>query len=206
MFSGKTEELIRRTKRAEIGRQKVQVFKPTIDDRYGKDFVASHDQAKVLSVPVNTAAEILERVADTTRVVGIDEAQFFDEEIVDVVIRLANRGIRVIVAGLDMDYRGRPFGSMPQLLSMAEQVTKLSAICVVCGAPATRTQRFSNISDQVLVGATDHYEARCREHHHVHEEDSAPKVTKKKKSAAVAATTPVATTAVAGSDNPFLVD
>lgn len=172
MFSGKTEELIRRLKRAEIGRQKVQIFKPIIDDRYGKEFVASHDAAKIRSLPVHHAREILEKIDDATRVVGIDEAQFFDDTVVDVAQRLANRGVRVLVAGLDMDYRGRPFGPMPQLLSIAEQVTKLSAVCMVCGAPATRTQRFSTIEDQVLVGATDHYEARCREHHHSFEDTS----------------------------------
>ena len=165
MFSGKTEELIRRLTRAQIARQKLQVFKPMIDDRYGKEFVASHNANKIESVPVETAYEILAKLEDSTRVVGIDEAQFFDSTIVEVVERLAMRGIRVIVAGLDMDYRGWPFGPMPQLLAIAEQVTKLSAICMVCGAPATRSQRIVHQGDTVLVGAHDSYEARCRAHH-----------------------------------------
>lgn len=171
MFSGKTEELIRRITRAQIARQKLQVFKPAIDTRYGVEFVASHNSNKINSVPVKSAHEILELLEDSTRIVGIDEAQFFDSAVVDVVERLANRGIRVIVAGLDMDYRGRPFGPMPQLLSIAEQVTKLSAICVVCGAPATRSQRVSQSDETVLVGAHDSYEARCRSHHHPEAEE-----------------------------------
>jgi thymidine kinase len=166
MFSGKTEELIRRMKRAQIARQKLQIFKPEIDDRYGKEYVASHNANRIESVPVANALEILERLDDSTRIVGIDEAQFFDSSLVEVVERLANRGIRVVVAGLDMDYRGKPFGPMPQLLAIAEQVTKLSAICVVCGSPATRSQRVTLDEGQVLVGAHDSYEARCRAHHH----------------------------------------
>jgi thymidine kinase len=173
MFSGKTEELIRRLKRADIARQKVQIFKPEIDDRYGKEFVASHDATKIRSIAVSHAHEILQKIDDSVRVVGLDEAQFFDESIVEVVERLSNRGVRVIAAGLDMDYRARPFGPMPQLLAIAEHVTKLTAVCMVCGAPATRTQRFSPISEQVLVGAGDHYEARCREHHHALDENAA---------------------------------
>lgn len=166
MFSGKTEELIRRMTRAQIARQKLQVFKPAVDDRYGKECVASHNANKFHSVPVESSHEILDHLDDSTRVVGIDEAQFFDDGLVEVVERLARRGIRVVVAGLDMDFRGQPFGPMPQLLTIAEQVTKLSAICVVCGAPATRSQRISGDSDTVLVGAQDSYEARCRAHHH----------------------------------------
>jgi thymidine kinase len=165
MFSGKTEELIRRMTRAQIARQKLQVFKPSIDVRYGQEVVASHNSNKIHSQPVEHAIDILSHLADGTRVVGIDEAQFFDNGIVEVVERLALRGIRVVVAGLDMDYLGRPFGPMPQLLAIAEQVTKLSAICVVCGAPATRSQRISPQEDTVLVGAHDSYEARCRAHH-----------------------------------------
>lgn len=166
MFSGKTEELIRRMTRAQIARQKLQVFKPVLDDRYGKEYVASHNANRIESVPVGSPHEILEKLEDSTRVVGIDEVQFFDASLVEVVERLAMRGIRVVVAGLDMDYKGRPFGPIPQLLAVAEQVTKLSAICVVCGAPATRSQRISSAEETVLVGAHDSYEARCRAHHH----------------------------------------
>lgn len=166
MFSGKTEELIRRMTRARIARQKLQVFKPAIDDRYGKECVASHNANSIQSVPVENALEIMQHLDDSTRVVGIDEAQFFDNGLIEVVERLARRGIRVVVAGLDQDYLGRPFGPMPQLLAIAEQVTKLSAICVVCGAPATRSQRIAAVDGTVLVGAQDSYEARCRSHHH----------------------------------------
>lgn len=213
MFSGKTEELIRRVKRAEIGRQKVQIFKPQIDDRYGRDFVATHDATKVPSVPVAAASEILGLIEDTTRVVGIDEAQFFDESIVDVCLRLANRGLRVIVAGLDMDYRGIPFGPMPALLAVAEQVTKLTAVCMVCGAPATRTQRFSPIEEQVLVGAQDHYEARCREHHHAIEATTTVRPRRRNdERASASAVNPKASVVETGapvsvkSKNPFLDD
>lgn len=166
MFSGKTEELIRRMTRAQIARQKLQVFKPALDDRYGKEFVASHNANRIDSIPVNSSHEILEKLDDSTRIVGIDEAQFFDSSLPEVVERLARRGIRVVVAGLDMDYRGKPFGPMPEIMAIAEQVTKLSAICVVCGAPATRSQRISSSEETVLVGAHDSYEARCRAHHH----------------------------------------
>lgn len=166
MFSGKTEELIRRMTRAQIARQKLQVFKPALDDRYGKEFVASHNSNRIDSIPVESAHEILMKLDDATRVVGIDEAQFFDHAVLEVVERLAKRGIRVVVAGLDMDFRGSPFGPMPLLLATAEQVTKLSAICMVCGGPATRSQRVNNSEETVLVGAQDSYEARCRAHHH----------------------------------------
>ncbi len=166
MFSGKTEELLRRIKRAQIAKQKVQVFKPLIDNRYSADHVQSHDANKVASVPVQFARDILERVDDNTRVVGIDEAQFFDDGIVEVAQKLAYRGVRVIAAGLDMDFRGMPFGPMPKLLAVAEEVTKLSAVCMVCGGPATRTQRtagpMGTDATQVVVGAKDLYEARCR--------------------------------------------
>jgi thymidine kinase len=162
MFSGKTEELLRRVKRAQIGRQKVQVFKPIIDNRYSVDHVQSHDANKTLSRPVAEAREILELVDDTTRVVGIDEAQFFDESVVEVAQKLANRGIKVIVAGLDMDFRGQPFGPMPRLLAIAEDVTKLSAVCVVCGGPASRSQRTVAGDSTIAVGAKEMYEARCR--------------------------------------------
>lgn len=170
MFSGKTEELMRRLKRAQYARQKIQVFKPLIDNRYSSDHVQSHDANKILSIPVQHAVQILEKVDDNTRVVGIDEAQFFDERIVEVAQKLAYRGTRVICAGLDLDFQGRPFGPMPNLLAVAEHVTKLSAVCVVCGAPATRSQRVITAvnenaalaEEQVLVGANDFYEARCR--------------------------------------------
>ncbi|NDF13880.1 thymidine kinase [bacterium] len=168
MFSGKTEELMRRLKRAQYAKQKIQVFKPVIDQRYSTEHVQSHDANRILSTPVSSAREILEKVDDNTRVVGIDEAQFFDDTLVDVAQKLAYRGTRVICAGLDMDFRGQPFGPMPKLLAIAEQVTKLSAVCVVCGAPATRSQRMISASppsaanEQVLVGAHDYYEARCR--------------------------------------------
>ena len=171
MFSGKTEELVRRVKRAQYGKQKVQVFKPKIDNRYSEDHVQSHDANKVLSIPVSSSAEILNLVDDNTRVVGIDEAQFFDKGIVDVCNKLAYRGKRVIAAGLDMDFRGQPFGPMPDLLAIAESVTKLSAICLVCGAPATRSQRLVQNDGIVAVGATDIYEARCR---FCHETNTAP--------------------------------
>lgn len=170
MFSGKTEELIRRMNRARIARLKVQVFKPIIDDRYSKSFVASHDDSKWHSTPVHKVSEIMPLIEDDTRVVGIDEAQFFDEGIVEVVERLAKRGIRVVCAGLDLDYRGKPFGPMPQLLAIAEHIAKLSAVCTVCGSPATRTQRLTAAEEQVVVGAMDTYEARCREHHFFDEE------------------------------------
>ncbi len=166
MFSGKTEELIRRMKRAQIARQKLQIFKPAIDNRYGMQVVASHNRNSMESIPVQNACEILTHLADGTRVVGIDEAQFFDSALVEVVERLALRGIRVVVAGLDMDYLARPFGPMPELLAIAEQVTKLSAVCVICGAAATRSQRIAASEETVLVGAHDSYEARCRAHHH----------------------------------------
>jgi thymidine kinase len=162
MFSGKTEELLRRVKRVQIARQKIQVFKPIIDNRYSADHVQSHDANKVASRPVQTAREILDLIDDTTRIVGIDEAQFFDEGVVEVAQKLANRGIRVIVAGLDMDFRGQPFGPMPKLLAVAEQVTKLSAICVSCGGPASRSQRTTGGDSTIAVGAKEMYEARCR--------------------------------------------
>ncbi len=166
MFSGKTEELLRRLKRAQIGRLKVQVFKPAIDNRYSEDHVQSHDAGKILSIPVARSLEILERLDDNTRVVGIDEAQFFDESIVEVAQKIAYRGVRVIVAGLDMDFRGQPFGPMPRLLAIAESVTKLQAVCMVCGGAASRTQRTCGptgaASERVLVGAQEMYEPRCR--------------------------------------------
>jgi thymidine kinase len=166
MFSGKTEELLRRVRRAQIARQKVQVFKPIIDDRYSPDHVQSHDANRIASRPVEKARDILKHVEDNTRVVGIDEAQFFDDAVVDVAQKLAYRGIHVIIAGLDMDFRGQPFGPMPKLLAVAEDVTKLSAVCVICGNPASRTQRIAGSlgpdASRIEVGAKDMYEARCR--------------------------------------------
>lgn len=169
MFSGKTEELIRRLKRAQIGRQKVQCFKPEIDTRYSKDHITSHDSSKIISITLEKASQLLERVDDNTRVVGIDEVQFFDEAVVDVVQKLANRGVRVILAGLDMDYRGVPFEPMPKLLAIAEYVTKLQAICTVCGGPASRTQRLVAGGERITVGSKEIYEARCRFCHDINE-------------------------------------
>ncbi len=165
MFSGKTEELIRRVKRAQIARQKVQIFKPAIDNRYHETEVVSHSSISIEATPVNSSIEILQKVYDSTRVVGIDEVQFFDESISIVVEKLARRGIRVIMAGLDQDYMGKSFGPMANLLAIADNVTKIQAICTVCGAPASKTFRKDpKNSNQVLVGETDLYEARCRAH------------------------------------------
>ena len=161
MFSGKTEELIRRLRRAQIARQKVAIFKPKIDDRYSPDHLVSHSDMILPSTSVGSAGEILEQVGDA-QVLGIDEAQFFGSELVGICKRLADRGRRVIVAGLDQDYRGDPFEPVPQLLAEAEYITKTLAICVKCGAPANRTQRITPESERVVVGALDHYEARCR--------------------------------------------
>ncbi len=161
MFSGKTEELIRRIRRAEIARQEVAIFKPRIDTRYSNDHIVSHSELKIPSTVVDRPEEILKAVG-SAQVVGIDEAQFFDMSIVDVVEQLANDGKRVIIAGLDQDYRGKPFEPIPQLLAVAEYITKTLAICVVCGNPADRTQRTTDASERVLVGAKDTYEARCR--------------------------------------------
>jgi len=162
MFSGKSEELIRRLRRAQIAKQRVQIFKPKVDSRFSDDHIVSHSDMKMKSQLVGKAAEIPELVDGRTQVIGIDEAQFFDLDLVAACNRLADMGKRVIVAGLDQDYRGRPFDPMPQLLSIAEYITKTLAICVRCGAPANRTQRTVNNAERVLVGATDSYEARCR--------------------------------------------
>jgi thymidine kinase len=162
MFSGKSEELIRRLRRAQIAKQRVQIFKPKLDHRFSEDHIVSHSDMKIKSQLVSSADEVMELLDDRTQVVGIDEGQFFDLELVSVCNRMADRGKRVIVAGLDQDYRGRPFDPMPQLLSIAEYITKTLAICVRCGAPANRTQRTVRSSERVLVGATDSYEARCR--------------------------------------------
>ena len=170
MFSGKTEELIRRLRRAQIARQKVAVLKPVIDDRYSTEHIVSHNEGRLPSVPVSSARQILELAGEAT-VVGIDEAQFFGPELVDVCQELADSGKRVIVAGLDQDYTGKPFEPMPQLLAVAEYITKTLAICVKCGNPANRTQRLSHDSARVVVGAQDIYEARCRYCHEVFEAD-----------------------------------
>jgi thymidine kinase len=162
MFSGKTEELIRRIKRAEIAKQRVQVFKPKIDNRYSAEEVASHSEQRTNSKVIENAEEILKHLQDSTRVVGIDEGQFFDATLIDVCQKLANRGIRVIVAGLDTDWRGLPFEPMPQLMAVAESVLKCNAICTVCGGLASRTQRLSASTARVVVGADNVYEARCR--------------------------------------------
>ena len=162
MFSGKSEELIRRLNRAAIARQKVQVFKPIIDSRYSVEEIASHSGRTHLSKPVGSAAELRAQVAADTQVVGIDEGQFFDAALVDIVNELANSGKRVIVAGLDQDYTGRPFEPMPQLLCIAEYITKIHAICVKCGSTANFTQRTVESDARVEVGASDKYEARCR--------------------------------------------
>lgn len=169
MFSGKTEELIRRIRRAEIARQRVIVFKPKIDDRYSEFEIVSHNEQSYPSVVVEDASEIPEKSFDV-EVIGIDEAQFFDNNLVQICQNLADSGRRVIVAGLDQDYRALPFEPMPQLLAVAEYITKTLAVCVVCGAPANRTQRNSDSDNKILVGATDHYEARCRLHHVINSE------------------------------------
>ncbi|MDZ7266258.1 MAG: thymidine kinase [candidate division KSB1 bacterium] len=161
MFSGKTEELIRRLRRAQIAKQRVMIFKPVIDDRYASDHIVSHNEQKLRSLPVKNAQEILANAGDA-QVIGIDEGQFFDASLVQVCNLLAQRGVRVIVAGLDMDYRGVPFEPMPQLMAIAEQVTKTQAICMQCGEPASYTQRLTAARERVVVGATQIYEARCR--------------------------------------------
>ncbi|MGC2238171.1 MAG: thymidine kinase [Pyrinomonadaceae bacterium] len=162
MFSGKSEELIRRLRRAQIARQKVQVFKPKIDDRYSIEQIASHSGMTHISKPVMTARELMAQIEEDTEVIGIDEGQFFDMAIIEAVNQLANSGKRVIIAGLDQDYTGRPFEPMPQLLSIAEFITKAHAICVKCGATANYSQRTSDSTERVQVGASDKYEARCR--------------------------------------------
>ncbi|HLX11551.1 MAG TPA: thymidine kinase [Bacteroidota bacterium] len=161
MFSGKTEELIRRMRRAQIAKQPVIIFKHGVDTRYSATHIASHDERLLPSIMVEKPNEILARVGDA-QVIGIDEAQFFSDELPAVCDHLAMKGKRVIVAGLDQDYRGKPFGPMPYLLAIAEYITKTLAICVVCGNPADRTQRVTQERELVVVGAQNHYEARCR--------------------------------------------
>ena len=162
MFSGKTEELIRRMKRAKFARQRVEIFKPSIDTRYSDEEVVSHDQHSIISTPIDSSSSIL-LMSSEIDVVGIDEAQFFDDGLVDVCNELANRGIRVIIAGLDMDFLGHPFGPMPALCAIADDVTKVHAICVKCGALADESHRLVANDRRVLLGEVDEYEPLCRE-------------------------------------------
>lgn len=173
MFSGKSEELIRRVRRAKYGNLSVKVFKPVIDNRYDEESVVTHNGSTFVAIPIESSAEILGHIDDEIDIVGIDEAQFFDEGLIDVVDTLAKDGKRVIIAGLDTDFRGEPFGIMPELMAFSESVTKLNAICPICSSPASRTQRLINgkpasYNDPViLVGASESYEPRCRRHHEV---------------------------------------
>lgn len=173
MFSGKSEELIRRVRRTQFAKQSIMVFKPKLDDRYSVTEIVSHNGTSVVAEPIATSTKILQTVHADIDVVAIDEVQFFDEGIITVVQQLADRGHRVIMAGLDQDFRGEPFGPMPTLMAIAEQVTKLHAVCAVCGSPASRTQRLINGKPAcygdpiILVGAAEAYEARCRHHHEV---------------------------------------
>lgn len=170
MFSGKTEELIRRLRRAQIAKLKVKIFKPKIDDRYSKENIVSHSEQSLPSSIVTTPQEIFAQSQDA-QVIGIDEAQFFDNSLIEICDQLADQGKRVIIAGLDQDYKGIPFEPMPQLLSIAEYITKTLAICVQCGNPADKTQRKVAHAERVLVGADDSYEARCRKCHYVPENE-----------------------------------
>ncbi|MDO8227072.1 thymidine kinase [Bacillus cabrialesii] len=173
MFSGKSEELIRRVKRATYAKQEVRVFKPVIDDRYSEDAVVSHNGTSMTSYAISSAADIWDHISESTDVIAVDEVQFFDKDIVGVLSSLADKGYRVIAAGLDMDFRGEPFGVVPDIMAIAESVTKLQAVCSVCGSPASRTQRLidgkpASYDDPVImVGASESYEARCRHHHEV---------------------------------------
>ncbi|MGP4077179.1 thymidine kinase [Halobacillus sp. K22] len=173
MFSGKSEELIRRVRRATFGNLTVRVYKPAVDDRYKEDAVVSHNGTSVMARPMRQSLDILNEVGAEVDIVGIDEVQFFDEHIVEVAECLADRGIRVITAGLDTDFRGEPFGKMPELMALSESITKLNAICPICGSPASRTQRLidgkpaSYHDPIILVGASESYEPRCRHHHEV---------------------------------------
>lgn len=175
MFSGKSEELIRRLRRAQIARRKVRIFKPALDSRYSENHIVSHSEMRIESRLVSSSSEILEGVEPDTEVVGIDEGQFFDSDLVRVANDLACRGKRVIIAGLDMDYLGRPFEPMPLLLAIAEDITKTRAICVCCGSPATYTQRLIASRERVVVGAADAYEARCRACYDPHLSEKAEK-------------------------------
>jgi len=162
MFSGKSEELIRRLRRTEIARQRVQIFKPGIDDRYSENHIVSHSELKIRSVGVKDAADMESRLDLRTEVIGVDEAQFLGEGIVSLVVRLADMGKRIVIAGLDTDYLGRPFHPMPELLAVADEITKTLAICMQCGNPAKHTQRLIASEELIVVGATGMYEARCR--------------------------------------------
>jgi thymidine kinase len=162
MFSGKSEELIRRLRRAKIARQRVQVFKPNIDSRYSDNHIVSHSEMRHESSNIRTAADLFAAVEPETEVVGIDEGQFFDNALVEVANQLAKRGVRVIIAGLDQDYTGKPWEPMPQLLAIAEYITKTHAICMKCGQPANYSQRIFESEERVAVGAAGMYEARCR--------------------------------------------
>ena len=162
MFSGKSEELIRRLRRAKIAKQRVVAFKPKIDDRYDEDDIVSHDDRRIESIRVGDAVEVLDYVGPDVQVVGLDEAQFLGSDLVEVCETLAESGVRVIVAGLDQDYLGRPFEPMPALLAVAEYITKTLAVCMKCGKPANRTQRIIPSKERVVVGASEAYEARCR--------------------------------------------
>ncbi|MED4218507.1 thymidine kinase [Priestia megaterium] len=171
MFSGKSEELIRRVRRTQFAKQKAQVFKPAIDNRYSEEAVVSHNGTSVMAYSISASRDILKRVDEETDVVAIDEVQFFDTDILEIVQSLADQGFRVIVAGLDQDFKGEPFGQMPQLMAIAESVTKLQAVCASCGSPASRTQRLINGEPAsyddpiILVGASESYEPRCRHCH-----------------------------------------
>lgn len=171
MYSGKSEELIRRLKRAKIAKQNVIVFKPALDNRYSEEDVTSHSGITIQAVAITNLDDVWKYVKVGTQVVGFDEVQFFDKEIVSIIMELADKGVRVICAGLDMDFKAEPFGVIPEIMARAEFVDKLQAVCVVCGQPATRTQRIidgkpaKKDDPVILVGATESYEARCREHH-----------------------------------------
>ena len=173
MFSGKSEELIRRVKRATYAKQEVKVFKPAIDNRYSEEAVVSHNGTSMTSHVISSSAEKWDNISESTDVIAVDEVQFFGESIIGDLSLLADKGYRVIAAGLDMDFRGEPFGVVPNLMAVAESVTKLQAVCSVCGSPASRTQRLidgkpASYDDPViLVGASESYEARCRHHHEV---------------------------------------
>lgn len=173
MFSGKSEELIRRVRRAQFAKQKIAVFKPKIDNRYSKESVVSHNGSSFIAMPIAHSTDIMQHIDAEVDVIAIDEVQFFDDQIVKVIQQLADSGYRVIAAGLDQDFRGEPFGVMPALMAVAELVTKLQAVCAVCGSPASRTQRLINGSPAsyhdpiILVGASEAYEPRCRHHHEV---------------------------------------
>lgn len=173
MFSGKSEELIRRIRRAQYGKQNIIVFKPMIDNRYSKETIMTHNGNSINAHPVKSLTDIIEKLTPTIDVVGIDEVQFFEKEIVDLVSQLADQGYRVILAGLDTNFRGEPFGVMPELMALSESVTKLNAICPQCGADASRTQRLidgkpANYDDPIIkIGAAESYEPRCRKCHQV---------------------------------------